>query len=1081
MTTKIPRTSRKVSNTPVPIAEDGQKEDWLNRLGRWVGAQVSLHRKGILITTTVVALVTFTAAVLLALNPEWTLAHSVSDYVYLTLVNVLAFVSLSLLWTGIFPIIYVCYQAFQEPERLERLKDDFRMLGLSRSRDVDGYVKKLFHQTYGPRHYAGFLVMVALACSLAGLLYLALPGLRPLWLRQQELTAMPIASVGGIHSLYQIVAHLASEFEVRMVLTAFLGAYLYSLMEVVRRYNVFDLTPQTFSSILVRMAVAVVFAYLLCLVWPAVKPTIDWAGNTYTGVSGAIANSLASATERPGSGPTAPTASTTPSAATAVPTAEATQVPAIAASEVTMTTLTTNKGSLPYRGADGLEDWDSSDRTQATLLLVAFFIGFFPTQWLNWLRKTLVRFFGWLGGGAADSDLIGSKPLGILDGMNTFHESRLNQMGIDNVQNLAFIDIRKILLSTQYDSQVLVNWIDQAMLAVIVRNSEVFYALRENGISTYSRFVLSLQSISALAPDAVVVAGNPAADAVGMTYPEYLQAMSDPLTLPNYTNVQQFYRYKARVSGSYAEEGLRYILGQGVELLDAALAIDDDESIDEGDLAELIEEFSAAQQMTQGSYVSEDQWESLGILAQKLARIARMSKDIDRRKDEGEKLKIALGAYNSALELRPDKARLWLRRASLHNATGNYEDAIVDCTTALNLQPGYAMAYHHRGNAETKLGSNEDALSDFSKALEIDDTLAVSREARGLVYNRTGQPQLAAIDLECAWRAGIRSSVLFGGWSFALVGAGQFEQAVDVASRAITLNPRDPAGYAARGLANYKLNNLVLSQKDLGRAIAAASVAPFDTTYNSLSPWHNRGQQYLDLGEPERALADFDAAIERAGKHNLLPAEERAKVHRSRAEAHLALARKDHAYFAKARQDLEDAIALSADDRIERARLHWALSVVEEEAGNVGAQGKKTTAEKVVAHLEKVTPDCVEFYEKAQKKLVNYRQLVRILPDDPPPPPPAPPPSTPVAPAAHAVGLNGAGHAASDGAGESSSGEDASGEDASGEDASSGDASGGDASGEDASSEEASSEDSSGEDAYSETVAEAAASDGAEA
>jgi hypothetical protein len=101
------------------------------------------------------------------------------------------------------------------------------------------------------------------------------------------------------------------------------------------------------------------------------------------------------------------------------------------------------------------EDWPLE------VLVIAFVIGVFP--------RTLWQFIG-----AAFSKLKPIKaviptieakqPLSELDGLTVWHESRLEEEDVENVPNMATVDVVDIMLHTQIPAERLISWIDQAIL-----------------------------------------------------------------------------------------------------------------------------------------------------------------------------------------------------------------------------------------------------------------------------------------------------------------------------------------------------------------------------------------------------------------------------------------------------------------------------------------------------------------------------------------------------------------------------------------------------------------------------------------
>lgn len=95
------------------------------------------------------------------------------------------------------------------------------------------------------------------------------------------------------------------------------------------------------------------------------------------------------------------------------------------------------------------------------VLVVAFTVGVFPR--LLW--KYITTFFAFIGRAKVFLPNIGSlQPLSQLDGLTIWHEVRLEEEDIENVPNMATVDIVDLMLRTQTPAERLILWIDQSIL-----------------------------------------------------------------------------------------------------------------------------------------------------------------------------------------------------------------------------------------------------------------------------------------------------------------------------------------------------------------------------------------------------------------------------------------------------------------------------------------------------------------------------------------------------------------------------------------------------------------------------------------
>jgi hypothetical protein len=115
------------------------------------------------------------------------------------------------------------------------------------------------------------------------------------------------------------------------------------------------------------------------------------------------------------------------------------------------------------------------DVNMATVSVVAFFIGFFPEQGLNWIAATAKKALGQQGGIAKETRL------SEIEGLSIWHQGRLKQEGIENVQNLATGDVPALVVGTPFPVTQIVDWVDQAILLAYA-SQEQFEALEKAGL-----------------------------------------------------------------------------------------------------------------------------------------------------------------------------------------------------------------------------------------------------------------------------------------------------------------------------------------------------------------------------------------------------------------------------------------------------------------------------------------------------------------------------------------------------------------------------------------------------------------------
>gem|GEM_PF-2021634 len=101
------------------------------------------------------------------------------------------------------------------------------------------------------------------------------------------------------------------------------------------------------------------------------------------------------------------------------------------------------------------------------IAILAFSMGYFPYLAIRWFNR---QAYAVLRVGERRAD---SKPLSIIDGISDWHETRLRDNGIDDVQNLASAEIVDLLVNTSFPAEQIVAWIDQAILYQYLDDGEI--------------------------------------------------------------------------------------------------------------------------------------------------------------------------------------------------------------------------------------------------------------------------------------------------------------------------------------------------------------------------------------------------------------------------------------------------------------------------------------------------------------------------------------------------------------------------------------------------------------------------------
>jgi tetratricopeptide (TPR) repeat protein len=213
----------------------------------------------------------------------------------------------------------------------------------------------------------------------------------------------------------------------------------------------------------------------------------------------------------------------------------------------------------------------------------------------------------------------------------------------------------------------------------------------------------------------------------------------------------------------------------------------------------------------------------------------------------------ALESFSNAITAEPKNAELYFERGQTHYHLNEYDRAVADYDSALEL--GYKHAHKvklARGKAKHYLAKYPEALHDFNAAIEQDPNNAHALMCRAAAHDSLGENQNAIKDL----------------------------------SKAIELEPGNPEAYLQRALQHKHLDMHAEALKDFEQALKidpamerwrtafqpeevsdARDIAnltnevSLKTGRAKATALYNRGLVYSEVGQHEKAIEDFDAAI----------------------------------------------------------------------------------------------------------------------------------------------------------------------------------------------------------------------------
>ena len=129
------------------------------------------------------------------------------------------------------------------------------------------------------------------------------------------------------------------------------------------------------------------------------------------------------------------------------------------------------------------------------LLVLGFVVGVFPQVLWQLIRSWATKIPGVQSG---LPNMARKLPLSQLDGLSVWHEARLEEEDVENIPNMATVDLLGLILQTRFEPNRIIDWTDQAILYLHLGPDDAAkdgktarQRLREHGIYTASGLIES--------------------------------------------------------------------------------------------------------------------------------------------------------------------------------------------------------------------------------------------------------------------------------------------------------------------------------------------------------------------------------------------------------------------------------------------------------------------------------------------------------------------------------------------------------------------------------------------------------------
>ncbi len=507
--------------------------------------------------------------------------------------------------------------------------------------------------------------------------------------------------------------------------------------------------------------------------------------------------------------------------------------------------------------------------TTSLVPIVAFVIGYIPDTGLRWMTTIANRILEWTGRREGEQ-------LSAIEGISLWHETRLQESGIDKIQNLAAANVPDLLMASRFSAQELMHWIDQAVLHINV-STEQLKDLHKHGIHTISALHLLMDKADELETVQLPDFDKLSIKDLGAIY--YATTTGPNLHyLTHYWQAVETYRTEM-VNRSLAD-------ALKDQFQSADLAGTDLTDVPAERLGQVLDIFGLTPEKAEMLFKdSSDSMLGLGrvYIQRKQPKEAErvLNQIITRKPHHAEAFSIlgwakvtqkryedalqdfdkALTFFDEAIERDPQKATpLNCQKAIALNRKGTtllyqrrFDEALTAYDEAINLNNQYASAYYNRGHVKRRLGRFKEAIDNFNQAIEYAPNRANAYLERGMIFLGMGDIHEAFNNFNQAIRRDRSNPDAYFQRSNAHMQCQNHRQALYDLDTALDIDPNNAVLYWQRARVRRKL-------EDYDGAVADCTQA-LRLNIDLASAYETRAMIYARQGKLTEAVADFEHCL----------------------------------------------------------------------------------------------------------------------------------------------------------------------------------------------------------------------------
>ncbi|ORZ05480.1 hypothetical protein BCR42DRAFT_337937 [Absidia repens] len=167
----------------------------------------------------------------------------------------------------------------------------------------------------------------------------------------------------------------------------------------------------------------------------------------------------------------------------------------------------------------------------------------------------------------------------------------------------------------------------------------------------------------------------------------------------------------------------------------------------------------------------------------------------------------ALECLDKAVELDPKYIQCYIKRSSIYIEQQNIVAAFKEFEDAIAINANNPDTYYHRGQIFYISSKLEEAAKDYTESIRLDDSFLFAHVQLGVAQYKMGSVSTSMTTFRNALKQFPESADVHNYYGELLADQQKFDEAIDMFTKAIELDPKNPLPYINKAMLKFQLKS----------------------------------------------------------------------------------------------------------------------------------------------------------------------------------------------------------------------------------------------------------------------------------